>query len=62
MAVTRAFDALRAPVVRLTGPDAPGASSWVLEQAALPTAEAVVEAVQGMLGDAVVVREALATT
>jgi pyruvate/2-oxoglutarate/acetoin dehydrogenase E1 component len=51
LAATRAFDALRAPVVRLTGPDAPGASSWVLEQAALPTAEAVVQAVQGMFAE-----------
>lgn len=46
---TRAFDALLAPVVRLTGPDAPTASSWVLEQAAVPTAEAVVRAVQGLV-------------
>ena len=44
LAATRAFDALRAPVVRLTGPDAPAAASWVLEQAAVPTPEAVVEA------------------
>jgi len=51
LAATRAFDALRAPVVRLTGPDAPAASSWVLEQAALPTAEAVVQAVQGMFAE-----------
>jgi pyruvate/2-oxoglutarate/acetoin dehydrogenase E1 component len=51
LAATRAFDALRAPVVRLTGPDAPGASSWVLEQAALPTAEAVVQAVLGMFAE-----------
>lgn len=54
LAATRAFDALRAPVVRLTGPDAPGASSWVLEQAALPTAETVVLAVQGMFAEAAV--------
>jgi len=62
LAATRAFDVLRAPVVRLTGPDAPGASSWVLEQAALPTVEAVVEAVQGMLGEVAVGREALAAS
>ena len=54
LAATRAFDALRAPVVRLTGPDAPGASSWVLEQAALPSVESVVQAVQGMLAEAAV--------
>jgi acetoin:2,6-dichlorophenolindophenol oxidoreductase subunit beta len=49
LAVTRAFGALRAPVVRLTGPDAPAASSWALEQAFVPTAESVVEAVHGMV-------------
>jgi pyruvate/2-oxoglutarate/acetoin dehydrogenase E1 component len=36
IAATRAFAALRAPIARLTGPDAPAASSWVLEQAAVP--------------------------
>ncbi len=51
LAATRAFDALRAPVVRLTGPDAPAASSWVLEQAAVPSAEAVVQAVQGLVSN-----------
>jgi acetoin:2,6-dichlorophenolindophenol oxidoreductase subunit beta len=49
LAAEQAFDALRAPVVRLTGPDAPAASSWVLEQAAVPRAEAVVEAALGLL-------------
>ena len=44
LAATRAFDALRAPVLRLTGPDAPAAASWVLEQAAVPSAEAVAQA------------------
>jgi pyruvate dehydrogenase E1 component beta subunit len=44
LAVTKAFAALRAPVVRLTGPDAPSASSWVLEQAAVPQADAVARA------------------
>jgi acetoin:2,6-dichlorophenolindophenol oxidoreductase subunit beta len=42
----RAFDSLRAPPLRITGPDAPAASSWVLEQAALPQAGAIVQAVQ----------------
>lgn len=46
-----AFDALKAPVRRLTGPDAPAASSWVLEQAAVPTADAVRDAVLGMVGE-----------
>ncbi len=36
-----AFDALRAPVVRLTGPDAPAAASHPLEQAYAPQAEAI---------------------
>lgn len=49
LAVTKAFDALRAPVVRLTGPDAPSASSWVLEQAAVPQPESVVRAVHDMM-------------
>ncbi|MGE5241279.1 MAG: alpha-ketoacid dehydrogenase subunit beta [Bacteroidota bacterium] len=44
LAVSKAFDALRAPVVRLTGPDAPSPSSWVLEQAGVPQADAVVRA------------------
>lgn len=37
----KAFDVLRAPVVRLAGPDAPAASSWILEQAFVPQAEAI---------------------
>ena len=48
--VERAFGALKAPVRRLTGPDAPAASSWVLEQAAVPRAAAVVDAVRAQLG------------
>lgn len=36
-----AFDALRAPVVRLTGPDAPAAASHPLEMAYAPRAEAI---------------------
>ena len=49
LAVGKAFDALRAPVVRLTGPDAPIAASFVLEQAAVPQADAVVNAVRGLM-------------
>lgn len=49
LAATKAFDALRAPVVRLTGPDAPSAASWVLEQAAVPQAEAVVRAARKLV-------------
>jgi pyruvate dehydrogenase E1 component beta subunit len=44
LAASRAFAALRAPVVRLTGPDAPAASSWVLEQAAVPQSATIVDA------------------
>ena len=44
LAVTKAFGDLRAPVIRLTGPDAPSASSWVLEQAGVPQPETVLRA------------------
>lgn len=37
----KAFGALKAPVRRITGPDAPAPSSWMLEQAALPQADAI---------------------
>jgi pyruvate/2-oxoglutarate/acetoin dehydrogenase E1 component len=49
LAVTQAFDALRAPVVRVTGPDAPSPSSWALEQAAVPRPEAVVRAARELM-------------
>ena len=45
-----AYDALRAPVVRLTGPDAPVPASWMLEQASVPQPDAVVAAVHRMMG------------
>jgi acetoin:2,6-dichlorophenolindophenol oxidoreductase subunit beta len=54
----RAFDALKAPPLRVTGPDAPTASSWVLEQAALPQAGAIVQAVRRQLDSGGVVRSA----
>ena len=41
-----AFDALRAPVKRITGPDVPAPSSYVLEQAFTPQTPAIVEAVR----------------
>jgi len=44
IAVTKAFGALRAPVVRLTGPDAPSAFSAPLEQAGVPQTDQVVHA------------------
>jgi acetoin:2,6-dichlorophenolindophenol oxidoreductase subunit beta len=40
----KAFDALNAPIVRLTGPDAPSAASRVLEQAASPQSGTIREA------------------
>jgi acetoin:2,6-dichlorophenolindophenol oxidoreductase subunit beta len=46
----RAFACLKAPVRRLTGPDAPAAASWVLEQAAVPRAAAIAQAVREQLG------------
>ena len=45
----KAFKALKAPVVRITGPDTPTPSSAVLEQAYMPTVEGIVGAVKGML-------------
>lgn len=51
IAATKAFSSLRAPVARLTGPDAPAPSSWVLEQAGVPRPEAVAEAVAGLMAD-----------
>lgn len=46
----QAFASLRAPVRRLTGPDAPAAASWALEQAGVPRAPAIVQAVRAQLG------------
>ena len=43
-----AFDALKAPIERLTGPDPPAAASWALEQAGVPQPEAVARAVRTM--------------
>ncbi len=40
----KAFGALKAPVVRLTGPDAPAAASFPLEAAYAPQADAIVAA------------------
>lgn len=48
----KAFDALKAPVVRLTGPDAPAPSSYVLEQAFIPQPGAIVEAVRKLVAPA----------
>lgn len=45
-----AFDALKAPVRRLTGPDTPAPSSWPLEQAFVPQADAIAAAVRELVG------------
>ena len=42
----KAFSSLRAPIVRLTGPDAPAPASFPLEAAYAPGADAIVAAVQ----------------
>jgi pyruvate dehydrogenase E1 component beta subunit len=46
----KAFRALKSAPRRITGPDAPAAASWVLEQAGVPKAEAIVRAVLQQLG------------
>jgi pyruvate dehydrogenase E1 component beta subunit len=48
----KAFDALDAPVIRLTGPDAPAASSRVLEHAAVPQPTMIREAALRLLEQA----------
>jgi pyruvate dehydrogenase E1 component beta subunit len=42
--VEKAFDALKAPILRLTGPDAPAPSSHALEQAFVPQPDQIVTA------------------
>lgn len=42
----KAFGALKAPVLRITGPDAPAAASFPLEAASVPQADRVVESVR----------------
>lgn len=50
LAAEKAFAALKAPVARLTGPDAPSPSSWGLEQAGVPQAEAIAAAALRLVG------------
>jgi acetoin:2,6-dichlorophenolindophenol oxidoreductase subunit beta len=45
----KAFNALKAPIMRITGPDVPAPASHVLEQAFMPQPEGVIAAVKGML-------------
>jgi pyruvate dehydrogenase E1 component beta subunit len=49
-----AFDALKAPVKRLGGPDAPAPSSYALEQAFVPQAAAIVSAATSLFAAAAV--------
>jgi pyruvate dehydrogenase E1 component beta subunit len=45
-----AFEALRAPIVRLTGPDAPAAASPTLEEAYAPSVDAIETAASKLMG------------
>lgn len=45
----KAFASLRAPVLRLTGPDSPAPASFPLEQAFVPQADAIVAAVRSQM-------------
>jgi pyruvate dehydrogenase E1 component beta subunit len=45
----KAFRALKAPVARVTGPDAPAPASYVLEQAFMPRTETLVAAAKALL-------------
>lgn len=45
----QAFTSLKAPVLRIAGPDAPAPASWPLEQAFVPQVAAVVEACRGLM-------------
>jgi len=49
LAAEQAFHALRAPIVRLTSPDAPAPSSYPLEQAFAPQVDAVYSAALGLM-------------
>lgn len=46
LAAEKAFGALRAPVIRVTGPDTPAPASWALEQAFMPQPAGVAAAVR----------------
>jgi acetoin:2,6-dichlorophenolindophenol oxidoreductase subunit beta len=54
-----AFGSLKAPIMRLTGPDAPAPSSYVLEQAFMPQPDAVATAVLQLAGHSAVKEEQL---
>jgi pyruvate dehydrogenase E1 component beta subunit len=46
----KAFSTLKAPIIRLTGPDAPAPASFPLEQAFVPQTDAIVEAAAQLVG------------
>jgi acetoin:2,6-dichlorophenolindophenol oxidoreductase subunit beta len=56
-----AFDALKAPVLRIAGPDTPAPSSYLLEQAFMPQADAIAAGALRLMGRQRVV-EAMAET
>jgi pyruvate dehydrogenase E1 component beta subunit len=60
LAAESAFDALEAPIKRVTGPHAPVPFSPVLEDAYIPNAEKVVAAVRGVCGSRTSDKAALA--
>jgi acetoin:2,6-dichlorophenolindophenol oxidoreductase subunit beta len=45
----KAFTSLKAPVLRVTGPDVPAPSSYMLEQAFIPQPQGIVDAVKQLL-------------
>jgi pyruvate dehydrogenase E1 component beta subunit len=45
----KAFDSLKAPVVRVTGPDAPAAASYPLEQAYVPQPDRIADTVRRIM-------------
>jgi pyruvate dehydrogenase E1 component beta subunit len=45
----KAFGSLRAPVLRVTGPDVPAPSSYPLEQAFIPQPQRIVDAVKRLI-------------
>jgi pyruvate/2-oxoglutarate/acetoin dehydrogenase E1 component len=47
----KAFDALRGPVIRIAGPDAPAPSSYALEMAFVPQADQLISAARKLLGN-----------
>jgi len=46
----KAFGALKAPVARITGPDAPAPASWALEQAFVPQPDRIADAARRLVG------------